>query len=446
MKSRLADTAARHGDEAGEPTGYAWYVSVVLMLVYTLSYIDRKMPFILLQPIKADLHLSDTQMGLITGLMFALVYGLAGIPLGALADRASRKRLVGCALLLWGGITAAGGLAMNFWQLALARVGVAAGEAACTPAAHSLLADYFPQRFRARAMGLYTVGSPLGILLGLALGGVINDLANWRVAMFVLGAPGAVLALVVFLTVKEAPRKIDHIEQSTGRRPTTWDAIRTFIGHPALRHMLIGQTLIGVTSAAIQAFAPAYIMRTFGMSTSSVGLTYGLVFGSAGIAGSLLGGAFGDRLRRKSPWQAILMISISTAIGTPAIILGLLSGNYLVFLACIFVMSTGYIMVGAPSFATIQSILSPRMHAVGTAVVLLGLSGVGMSVGPLVAGLISDALHGMGPDRSLKWALVILSLPNLWAAGHFAVAALKLRGQMPIGARPLRVAHSGAAE
>jgi len=414
-------------EAAERPTRYAWYVAVVLMLAYTLSYVDRKMPFILVESIKADLSLSDTQIGLLTGVMFALIYAVAGIPLGALADRRSRKRLMGWAILFWSGLTALGGLAANFWQLALSRAGVAAGEAACTPAAHSLIADYFPRSFRARAMGLYIVGSPVGALLGLGLGGWINEISNWRIAMFMFGLPGVLLALLIFFTIKEPPRSKDHMLDRSADTPSMWDAIKIFVRQPALRHLFIAMTLTGTTASAFQGFAPAYIIRTFELGTAEVGLTYGFAFGVAGVIGTLLSGVLADWLRKSSQWKAIAMLAVATSIGTPAVILGLLADDYLTFLLCMSIMQIGYVAQGAPAFATIQGAVSPRMHAVSSAILLIGISGIGVSVGPLLTGLLSDALSSLGPERSLRWGLIILAIPNLWAAGHFLMSAAKLR-------------------
>lgn len=399
----------------------------MLMAVYCLSFIDRKLPFILVESIKGDLHLSDTQIGLLTGLVFAGVYSLAALPLARIADRGSRKSLIAGALLLWSLLTMAGGWAQNFWQLALSRMGVAAGEAACLPASHSLLADYFSPRFRARAIGLFTVGSPIGVLLGLALAGIINDLADWRMAMFVLGAPGIGLSLIIYYTVREPERSAEP-KHGTGRGDAfNFSGMKAVARYPVIVQLMIAMILYGITSAATQAFVPAYIIRSFGMSTSEVGLTYGVVFGCAGIIGALIGGIYGDRLRSIHPWRSVALVAGAVAICPPVTILGLLSNSYPIFLICIFFTATAFTIVGAPTFAAIQSILPPYLHASGSAIIMVGSSGLGMTLGPVITGMMSDALQMLGPDKALRIALIAISLPNLWAALHFAVAALKLR-------------------
>ncbi|MFA7602824.1 MAG: MFS transporter [Novosphingobium sp.] len=414
-------------DKERRPGPYAWYVVIVLMLAYTLSYIDRKMPFILVESIKHDLNLSDTQIGLLTGMMFAVIYAVAGIPLARIADRRSRKMLMSGAILVWSVLTAFGGFAANFWMLAVSRAGVAAGEAACTPAAHSLIADYIPRRFRSRAIGVYLVGSPLGALLGLAIGGWVNEMADWRMAMFALGLPGILLAALIFFTIREPLRSGGHTEGLADEGPGIVEAVKVFMNHPALRHLIIGMTMAGVTSAAFQAFAPAYIIRTFGLGTAEIGLTYGAALGISGVVGTLLGGVLGDRLRGSRPGSGLAFLSLPLAVGAIALLIGLFSNNYLVFLASVLVLQAGYLVVGAPSFAATQAIVSPRMHAVASAIILLGVSGVGLSIGPLLAGAISDMLRNLGPQEALRWALLVMTLPHLLAATHYLLAGRAIR-------------------
>ena len=290
-----------------------------------------------------------------------------------------------------------------------------------------MLADYVSPRFRARAIGLFTVGSPIGVLLGLALAGVINDLADWRVAMFILGAPGIGLALIIYFTVKEPPRSKEHTQQMRSGDALNLKGVKAVLGFPVIVQLMIAMTLYGISSAATQAFVPAYIIRSFGMSTSVVGLTYGVVFGCAGIIGALIGGIYGDKLRQIHPWRSIALVAGAVALCPPVIILGLLSNSYPVFLICIFVMAIAFTIVGAPTFAAVQSILPPPLHASGSAILMVGSSGLGMTLGPVITGIISDAFQGLGPDKALRIALIAISLPNLWAALHFAFAAIKLR-------------------
>ena len=411
----------------GPPTRYAWYVVGLLMAAYTLSFIDRKLPFILVESIKKDLSLTDTQIGLLTGVMFALVYSIAGVPLGRLSDRGSRKSILALAVLAWSGLTALGGFASNFWWLGASRAGVAAGEAVCTPAAHSMIADYVSPAYRARALGVYLVGGQLGILMGLSLGGLISDLANWRVAMWSLGIPGALLAALIWLTVKEPPRRADPPAVTAPSRQGMVEAIRLFAVHPVLRNLFLAITFASITSGAFQAFAPAYVMRSFGLTTSETGWTYGLVLGLAGMAGTLLGGMVGDRLRSGTPGRALRWVAVSVLGGALSLGAALIAPGYGIFLAFTFVMQAGALTSAGPAFATIQSIVPSRMHAMASAIYLFGGSGIGLSVGPLAAGLISDRLAGLAPGEALRLALLVLAVPNLIAALCFYRASRGLR-------------------
>jgi predicted MFS family arabinose efflux permease len=410
------------------PKPYAWYVVVVLMLAYVLSMIDRKFPFILVESIKADLRLSDTQVGLLTGVMFAAVYSTVAIPIASLSDRLSRKRIIGAAIFIWSCLTAVGGLAQSFWMLGASRAGVAIGESACSPAAHSMIADYFKERFRARALGVYFMGAHLGALLGLVLGGWINDLANWRVAMILLGAPGLLLGLLVLLTVRE-PRRAHARTDGSPPEPAMplSVAVPLLLRQPVFVYLLIAAVLFMMTSGALQAFTPAYIMRTYGLSASQTGFTYGVVAGSAGVVGSILGGVLGDRLRRHSPWKGLLLVAGAFAVAAPCLLGAYATHSYPLFLGLFFIAQVGASTYAGPSFATLQSLISPRMHAVASAVYLFALSGVGVSLGPLVAGALSDTFKAMDLQSPLRWALMILVLPKFASAAFYLIAALRAR-------------------
>lgn len=415
--------------EDEKPTAYAWYVAVILMLVYTLSFIDRKLPFILVQAIKKDLNLSDTQIGLLTGIMFALVYSTIAIPLGALADRRSRKRLIAGSIVVWSALTAAGGLAQNFVQLAGARVGLAIGEAGFTPSAHSMIADYFSPKYRARAMGLYFVGAQLGILLGLALGGWIADLASWRMAMFLCGIPGIFFSILILLTIREPARKL-HGAEVTGaaaERPAISETFKVIFGQPTIVHLFVAGILFTFTTGAVNAFGPAYIMRTYHLTTAQTGLTYGLLSGAAGTFGALLGGYVGDRLRKVDTSKSLLFVACAMLLAAPFLALALFVHSYPLFLILIFVPQAAAMTYAGPSFSTLQSLISPRMHGMASAIFLFALSGLGAALGPLVAGMISDALKRAEVPDTLRWSLIILTFPMVWAAGHYLLAARALK-------------------
>jgi predicted MFS family arabinose efflux permease len=416
------------GAEERRPSGYAWYVVIMLMLVYTLSFIDRKLPFILVEAIREDLHLSDTQIGLLTGLMFFVIYCLAAIPLGALADRGSRKHIIAVCMVFWSTLTAIGGLSQGFWQLALSRTGVAIGEAGCTPASHSMIADYFPPRFRGRAIGLYFVGAELGIFLGLGLGGWISDLSSWRVAMFLCGAPGAVLALLLLTTVREPARRPQvGAATASGERPTIAEGIKAVLSHPTILHLFAAGVLFTFTLGAVSAFGPAFVMRTYHLSAARTGVTYGLLLGTAGMVGVAVGGVVGDHIRRTDPPKALMWIAAAFLVAAPCMAMALFVQNYPVFLALLFIFQAAVAAYAGPSFATLQSLVGPRMHGVASALYVFSLSGLGASLGPLLAGLVSDAMKRSHVATPLRWSLIIMVFPLVLAGVHYIFAARALR-------------------
>jgi predicted MFS family arabinose efflux permease len=419
---------------AGEdrPGGYAWYVCVMLMLVYTLGFVDRKLPFILVEAIKKDLHLSDTQIGLLTGLMFFVVNCLATIPLGAWADRGSRKRIIALCMVIWSTLTAVGGLAQTFWQLALSRGGVAVGEAGCTPASHSMIADYFPPRYRSRAISLYFFGAELGIFLGLGLGGWISDLSSWRMAMFLCGAPGVVLTLLLLATVRE-PARAPHAGAPlpSGERPTIGEGIATVLSHPTVVHMFAAGVLFTFTLGAVSAFGPAFVMRTYHLSAARTGVTYGLLLGTAGMVGVAAGGVLGDRVRRTDPPKALMWVAVAFLVAAPCMAMALFVQNYPIFLALLFIFQAAVAAYAGPSFATLQSLVSPRMHGVASSLYVFALSGIGAALGPLAAGMVSDAMKRAHVANPLRWSLIIMVFPLVLAGIHYIFAARALRRIAP---------------
>ena len=409
------------------PTMVAWYSLGVLTLTHVLSFVDRKLPFILADSIKQDLQLSDTQLGLVTGAMFAIVYSTMAVPLGALADRGSRKRIIAAAVVVWSSLTAAGGLAQNFWQLGAARMGVAVGEAVLTPAANSIIGDLFAHRYRARAIAIYFMGAQVGIISGLTFGGWINEMADWRMAMFLLGAPGILVTLLIALTLRE-PQRVDHAARSRKEAtPGIASVVLQIMRQPTLVHLLVASALASITNSGLQAFLPSHVIRTFHMGTTQIGLTYGMTLGMAGLIGVLLGGVGGDWLRRKGQWKAVAFVGAGEALAMPLIVLALLMDSYPAFLVLLFVSMLLGALNNGPTYATFHSLMKPNTHATAIAFYLLFVGGLGLAMGPIITGMLSDHMASMGSQASLQSALLILMIPKLWAATHYILSALNLR-------------------
>ena len=409
-------------------TPYTWYSVSLLMAIYTVSLIDRKVPFILVESIKQDLHLSDTQIGLISGAVFTLTYSIAGIPIARLADLSVRKNVIVGSLLVWSVLTSFGGFAQNFWQLAIARMGVAIGESGATPAAHSIIADIVPKSRRAFAIGLYMTGAPIGILIGLSVGGIINDLASWRVAMIVLGIPGIILSVLVLTTLREPQRRPEAADKV---QPNVLTGLGQLFAQPVFRQLFLGGLLFSASTGAMLAFTPAFIIRTYHLSASQTGLTYGLLAGISGAVGALAGGALNDRLQTWDIRAGLWLVAACLAISTPLLAIAFSVHTYPLFLLCLFIpQATGMIYAG-PSFSAVQSVFNSRLHAYATAVFLFALNGIGLSLGPLIAGMLSDFLTGLGHQDTLKTALFLLAFGKIWAAVHYLLAANALRRTDP---------------
>ncbi len=405
----------------------AWYSLAVLTASQTLSFVDRKLPFILADSIKQDLNLSDTQLGLVTGVMFAIVLSGIGLPVGMLIDRWSRKHLLAAGVVIWSATTAMGGLAQNFYQLAASRMGVAVGESVCTPGSHSMIADLFTHRYRARAISIYFMGAQLGAILGLGLGGLINELADWRLAMLLLGAPGIILTLVILFTLPEPKRRVTENSAPGAPPPSILTAVLIIVRQPTMVHLIAASALASAASGGLQAFMPSHLIRTFHMGTAEIGITYGLALGLAGISGLFVGGMVGDWLRSRARWQVILFIGAGEALSLPFIVLALVSDSYPSFLALLFVAQVLGSFSAGPTMATLQSLMTPNTHGKLSAFYLFTVVGIGLVLGPLITGMVSDSMSSLGPQASLQIALLILMIPKTWAVLHYLLSALSLR-------------------
>jgi predicted MFS family arabinose efflux permease len=413
--------------------GYRWVVLLLLTLAYVVSMIDRQLPFILAQPIKAELHLSDTEIGLLGGILFAGFYAICGLPLARLADLYSRKFILAGAIAFWSLLTGFGGLAINFIQLAISRIGGAVGEAGCTPAAHSLIADYFPLSKRATAIAVYSIGGPIGTMLGLILGGWINDVYNWRVALLVVGLPGILLAAAIMLFLREPARgSTDEKPASPLRkdRPGLMQTFRLLWSRKCFRHMATGVGLYAFGASAKVAFAPAFLMRSHGLSAGEAGAALGLVVGISGIAGTLAGGILADILGKADKRWYLWLPGIALFLAAPSLAISFLAPGTAMSLGFL-VPSYGLgILFIAPTFAIAQALVDPRARAMASAVLMASMFIIGNSFGPTIVGAVSDYLMPtMGRD-SLRWALSLTALTNLWGVYHYFRAAHFVRADL----------------
>jgi len=413
---------------------YVRYALILLLVVYTLNFLDRQIVNILAHPIQKELGLSDTQLGLLTGLAFALFYTILGIPLARYADKPTSHRpgLIAGALALWSAMTALCGLAQNFTQLLLARVGVGVGEAGCTPPAHSLISDYVPRERRASAMAFYGIGVPLGGLLGMVLGGWLADQYGWRAAFMIVGAPGVALALVVAMTLRE-PRMAAAMAEARAKAPPTMKvgaAVKEVLASKAFLLLAAGASVIAFLGYGKGVWTTILFARTHGMAIADVGLYLGLSAGIAGMIGMSLGGFLGDKFGKRDPRHYVTAPAIAMALATPFLYFGYTSPDWRIAMALIFLPAIANSLYYGPTFALAQMLVPPQARALASAIMLFIINLVGLGLGPLAFGALSDAFKPMAGAESVRWVLVCAAFLGLLPAVLFWIAGPILRREI----------------
>lgn len=408
--------------------GYRYYVLGVLLVVYVFNFIDRQILSILMEPVRVDLDLSDTQLGFLSGIAFALFYATLGIPIARLADRTSRTGVIAVCLAIWSAMTAVCGLAQNFWHMLIARIGVAVGEAGGSPPSHSLIADYFQEHERATALGIFALGVPIGVMFGLFIGGWANEFFGWRITFMLVGIPGVLLALGVWFTVKE-PRKggADGVVPQRDPEVALKDVFAFLWGQRSFRFMSIASAVHAFVGYGIGQWYPAFLIRSHDMSTGEVGTYLALVIGVFGGAGTFLGGYLADRLGARDRRWYMWLPMWATGLATPFYFGIFLAPSYsIVFLFMILptLLSSFYL---GPVFSMTQGLVPPAMRATAAAVLLFVINIIGLGLGPQAAGILSDLLRPMYGEDSLRYALLILSMFTVVGAALYWFAARWLR-------------------
>ena len=398
---------------------------LLLFLVALFNYMDRFVLSVLLPAIKADLELSDTLLGAL-GTAFTLSYIAFGIPLARIADNYSRKTLIAGALSVWSLMTALCGLAQNFIQLAIARVMVGVGEAGATPPAHSMISDYFPLEKRGRAISIYSLGAPFGIMIGFVAAGWIAENYSWRAALLSLGIPGLVLAAVVYFVLVEPIRgqsESAELKKQADESPGFLEAIVTLLSSAAYRHLCFATGLYTVVWLGVVSWLPSYFVRTFEMSLSEVGFWLAMSLGISQILGFLCGGVLTDfMVKRDCRWYGWIP-SLAMIVSTPLFFLVFRTDNAVIATVALFPAFMIGVFQGPPSLAAVQGIAHIRMRAMGVAIFFVITNLVGGTIGPLLTGWLSDQYVAEYGDDSLRRAMLVVSLVfGLWAALHYALS------------------------
>jgi MFS family permease len=419
------------GAEAPVRSAYANYVLGILFLAYVLNFVDRQIISILAEPIKQALGISDSWLGFLGGPAFAIFYATLGIPIARLADLWVRRSVIAIGLALWSAMTAVSGLSQNFTQMALARVGVGVGEASLSPPAHSLIADYFPVEKRATALGVYAMGIHIGILVGLVVGGWLEEVWGWRVAFFAVGLPGIALAVIVRLTVREPVRGAQESAPIEGAAPPVSEVVRFLAARRSFVHLSLG---IGFTAFAGYAFAfwaPQFLRRVHEMSSGEIGTKIGIGLGVGGAIGSVLAGVLADRLGRRDVRWWMRVPAVACIGPLPFTLTFLLVSDPDVALLLAFPGVIIAAMYQGPVFSTVQTLAPVRMRAVAAGILFFVTNIIGLALGPQSVGWLNDYVFAAHGAEAVRYSLlVVLFVMGVWSAVHFLLAARALPGDL----------------
>ena len=413
-------TTATSGRAGGLRSAAPAYALGILTAVCFFNYLDRMVIAVLLEPIKQELELSDSQMGLIAGFAFAMLYAVLGLPLARVADRHNRITLISICLAVWSAMTAVTGLVRNFTELFAARMAVGVGEAGCVPAAHSILGDLFPGERRAFAISIFQAGGALGQSAGLALAAVAAQLWGWRVALLIVGLIGMPLALLTFFTVREPARSDDHAAMSGDSVFTT---LKALIVRPPLVNTILGIAIAAFGSYGMVQWMPAFFIRSHGLSLAEVGLFIGVIGALGGVLGTVFGGyaltRLGPRDVRWELWWPMIVFGIFPIFMLPSFLVSDYRVAFGFQFVAFFIGASG----GGVALSALQTYAEPNRRAIAVAVTLLMSSLLGLGLGPVVVGVISDVLSPNLGTESLRYALAATCIMPIWSATHFWFAA-----------------------
>lgn len=428
------------------------WVLILMTLTYTSSFMDRTVLSIIQNPIKEELGLSDTQLGVLGGFAFALFYSTLGIPVARLAERMDRRWLITISLAIWSVATAASGFARGFASLFAFRVAVGVGEAGASPPAHSLITDYFPPHRRGAAFSIYSLGVSAGVLIGSIAGGYVAQAYGWRMTFAIFGIPGVVLAILIPLTIREPQRgRLDPPRPAGEALPTLGDVLRRFARKRALFHSVAGASIAAFGSYSIISFSAPFFIRAHGASLPEAGLFLGLTSGLSAGVGIFFSGLITDRASRRDARWAVWIPAMGFVLAVPLYIAGFLVPTKSTAMAILLIPPALQYLYLGPTMGLMHNLVTPRMRATTTAILYLAVNLFGMGLGPPVTGFISDTIaasmggsaeHCRGAAVALsetcriagatgvRWALVVSTLAFIWAAVHYLIAARTLRADL----------------
>jgi MFS family permease len=414
----------------GRVTAYGWFVLALLFVVALFNYVDRNIFSIMQVSVQRELRLTDTQLGTLTGLSFALFYTTVALPVARLADRISRKHVLTVSLFVWTTMTAASSLAGGYFSLLACRIGVAVGEAGCVPSSHSILSDYFPRSRRALMMGVWCLALPFGAMLGFFVGGRMTADFGWRVTFAVVGGAGLLLVPVLLLFLKE-PRRgqmDDASDLPLAPKRRFSDTLLILWRTKSYRYLVLGEAVQGFTQNGTSAWNAPFYSRLHHVPLSELAVWLAAIAGLGGAVGTILGGALADRLGRRDVRWFMLTPAIAAVLTTPFVLIQYLVPDALVSLVAAFFPAVMLYVFLGPCNAVSQSLFPADMRAMTAAVFLIATGLFGLGLGPTLVGVFSDLLaaHTDLGASSLRFALLSVCLPSLAAAWLFFLSSCSL--------------------
>jgi MFS family permease len=445
----MSDQLAEAGKNPDGP-GYARYVVLTLFVVYTFNFIDRQIVAVMQEPIKAHFDLSDLQLGLLTGPAFALLYAVLGLPIAYLADRWNRVSIISISLAVWSAFTALFGLVNSYLMLFLMRVGVGIGEAGCSPPAHSLISDYVAPRKRGGAMSVYSLGIPIGSVLGILITAIVYrwvadyydangapeylaaigaDVA-WRVPFLLIGIPGVLLAIFLKLTVKEPVRGRFDDGHKAGEQASVGAVLRALLKKPSFWYLAFAAAIASLVGYGLFPWLLSYFIRISLASgiapqdaLANAAIPYSFVIGGGGFIGTLAGGYLTDRFSKKWLGYYAAIPGIALLAALPIYFLSLsIPPNWMAFLLLGVSSALGSMWYG-PVWAIVQNLVKPSMRAMAPAILLFIINIIGLGIGPPAVGALSDFFREAYGDQALRYAILAISSMIIPAAGLFLLAA-----------------------
>lgn len=407
---------------------YRSYALALLTLVYVFNFIDRQIVVILQESIRIDLGLMDWQLGLLSGFAFAIFYCTLGIPIARAADRGNRSTIIALSVAVWSIMTAVCGLVQAFWQLLLARIGVGVGEAGCSPPAHSIISDLYPPNQRSTALSIYNMGIYVGVFFGYLAGGWLDQVLGWRIAFLAVGLPGVLVAVLVKLTLREPPRGLSEQLAEVADAVPMGEVFAALWNRRSFRHLSLAAGLHAFVGYGVGNWMPPFLARSHGMESGEISSWLGPIAAVCGAGGAFLGGWLTDRYGVRDVRWYVWIPAGAIVLSLPPQLFVYLHGDPVQALLVYTVPVVLGAMYLGPMLAMVHGMVQPRMRALASSILFFVLNLIGLGLGPLVTGIISDTLAAsIGLAEGLRWALVIVTLVNVWCVVHYALGASTLR-------------------